>query len=209
MRGRATAFSASSSASRRASTSRRRLSGVAVRRSLLLYSEGALTIQRAVSNGHGMSADGVPFTYGAVKDTWHTFVSAWLNETYGSQSFLNGAMAATDSSFLRYCWPERVRLEEQAPDLVFVELDVNDIACVLAHLQILRSTVLTPTFCPQRRHCASRSRVARPLHSPAPEQARGASPSHLEALRDAETLAHRSSSSAPLRSSRSRAKTGS
>jgi len=77
-----------------------------------------------------MSSSGVPFEYGVVKQTWHTFVSSWLNTTYGPQTFINGAMAATDSTFFRYCWAERVRLEEQAPDLVFVELDVNDVACV-------------------------------------------------------------------------------
>ncbi|BGP36596.1 hypothetical protein JCM10449v2_000497 [Rhodotorula kratochvilovae] len=126
-------------------------SGYRVQRVLERLEKGehikAAVIGGSVSNGHGMSADGVPFTYGAVKDTWHTFVSAWLNETYGPQSFLNGAMAATDSSFFRFCWPERVRLEEQAPDLVFVELDVNDIADDTARRgseSLVRSILLLP-----------------------------------------------------------------
>ncbi|TNY21977.1 hypothetical protein DMC30DRAFT_349685, partial [Rhodotorula diobovata] len=107
-------------------------SGYRVQRALdrLERGEGikAAVVGGSVSNGHGMSSDGVPFVYGAVKDTWHKVVSSWLNETYGPQSFVNGAMAATDSSFFRYCWAERVRLGEVAPDLVFVELDVNDVA---------------------------------------------------------------------------------
>ncbi|GAA5995195.1 SGNH/GDSL hydrolase family protein [Rhodotorula paludigena] len=80
----------------------------------------------SVSNGHGM-LDGRPYVYHAYPDTWHTFVSSWLNETYGPQAYINGAMAATQSSVFRFCWTERVALEEQAPDLVFIELDVNDV----------------------------------------------------------------------------------
>ncbi|GAA5909168.1 hypothetical protein JCM8208_003397 [Rhodotorula glutinis] len=107
----------------------------------------AAVIGGSVSNGHGMSSSGVPFEYGAVKQTWHKFVSAWLNTTYGPQTFVNGAMAATDSTFFRYCWAERVRLEELAPDLVLIELDVNDVAdepSRLAAELLVRSVLLLP-----------------------------------------------------------------
>ncbi|GAA5932266.1 hypothetical protein JCM3775_001178 [Rhodotorula graminis] len=107
----------------------------------------AAVIGGSVSNGHGMSPSGVPFEYGAVKAPWHTFVSAWLNTTYGPQAFINGAMAATDSTFFRYCWAERIRLAESAPDLVLVELDVNDVAdepSRLAAELLVRSILLLP-----------------------------------------------------------------
>ncbi|GAA6038999.1 hypothetical protein JCM8097_000148 [Rhodosporidiobolus ruineniae] len=81
----------------------------------------------SVSNGHGTDERGNRYQYGAIKQTWHSYVSSWLNETYGPTEFVNGAKAATDSSFFRFCWSERVRLAERAPDLVLIELDVNNI----------------------------------------------------------------------------------
>ncbi|GAA6049523.1 hypothetical protein JCM3770_000829 [Rhodotorula araucariae] len=107
----------------------------------------AAVIGGSVSSGHGMSKDGVPSTYDAIKETWHTYVSSWLNQTYGPQDFINGAMAATDSGFFRFCWPERVRAEEQAPDLVFIELDVNDVADETSRRgaeSLVRSILLLP-----------------------------------------------------------------
>ncbi|GAA5891160.1 hypothetical protein JCM6882_006443 [Rhodosporidiobolus microsporus] len=80
----------------------------------------------SVSNGHGM-LNGTRYVYGAIKEIWHSFVSTWIDEIYGQQTFINGAKAATDSTVFEYCWAQLIKLEEKAPDLVFVELDVNDV----------------------------------------------------------------------------------
>ncbi|GAA6034669.1 hypothetical protein JCM8097_001108 [Rhodosporidiobolus ruineniae] len=80
----------------------------------------------SVSTGHGTAEDGTLHSYGAIKKTWHHHVSSWINATYGGQEYLNGAMPATDSSFFRFCWSDRVKLEEAAPDLVMIEMDIND-----------------------------------------------------------------------------------
>ncbi|GAA5826981.1 hypothetical protein JCM11251_002191 [Rhodosporidiobolus azoricus] len=80
----------------------------------------------SVSNGHGM-LNGTRYVYGAIKEVWHSFVATWFDETFGEQVFINGAKAATDSTVFAYCWAELIELEAKLPDLVFIELDVNDV----------------------------------------------------------------------------------
>lgn len=80
---------------------------------------------RAVSTGHG-DLNGHPFRYRAISQTYDKVFMNWVNSTYGNQSFISGAMPATGARFFSYCWPATTRLEEEAPDLVLVELNIND-----------------------------------------------------------------------------------
>ncbi|KAK4058054.1 hypothetical protein OIO90_000793 [Microbotryomycetes sp. JL221] len=92
----------------------------------------------SVSTGHGF-ADGKPFQYGAIKQTWQTFVIEALKTMFPTQQrsndettqtpqerilFLDGARPAVDSSFFRYCFPALIGTEA---DLIFVEMAVNDV----------------------------------------------------------------------------------
>lgn len=76
--------------------------------------------------------NGHKYQYHAIEKTWHSFVSSWMNETFDGEQvvFINGAKAATDSGYFRFCWTAALKYEEQAPDLVFVEMDVNDLPSV-------------------------------------------------------------------------------
>ncbi|GAA6033724.1 hypothetical protein JCM8097_004399 [Rhodosporidiobolus ruineniae] len=127
-------------------------SGFRVQRFLQKVADGekvkVAVIGGSVSNGHGTDENGNKWQYGAIKQTWHTFVSSWINGTFGEQEFLNGAMGATDASFFRFCWSERIHLSERAPDLVFIELDVNNANTNEARdytEEMLRSILQLPT----------------------------------------------------------------
>ncbi len=65
--------------------------------------------------------------YGAIPHdkTWHQLVVQELGRQFGADKieFLNGAKAATDSSYFEWCYPAHIGTE---PDLVFIELAVND-----------------------------------------------------------------------------------
>ncbi|GAA6044265.1 hypothetical protein JCM8097_004321 [Rhodosporidiobolus ruineniae] len=81
----------------------------------------------SVSLGHGADTAGHPAVYNAVPETWHYHIKNWINEQYGEQDFVNGAIAATDASFFRFAWSDQVHLQEGLPDLVLIELDVNNL----------------------------------------------------------------------------------
>ncbi|KAK4054884.1 hypothetical protein OIV83_000808 [Microbotryomycetes sp. JL201] len=79
----------------------------------------------SVSTGHGF-ADGKPFQYGAIKETWQTFVVQALKDMFGEEAinFSDGARPAVDSAFFRYCFPALIGTRA---DLIFVEMAVNDV----------------------------------------------------------------------------------
>ncbi|KAM0793224.1 hypothetical protein ACM66B_000690 [Microbotryomycetes sp. NB124-2] len=79
----------------------------------------------SVSTGHGF-ANGKPFQYGAVNETWQTFVVQALRDLLGQDKvgFLDGARPAVDSAFFRYCFSALIGTHA---DLIFVEMAVNDV----------------------------------------------------------------------------------
>ncbi|BGP35418.1 hypothetical protein JCM10296v2_007256 [Rhodotorula toruloides] len=104
-------------------------SGWRVKRVLAKLEQGerikVAVVGGSVSTGHG-DLNGRPYTYRAVNETYDKVLMGWINSTYGEQSFISGAMPATGASFFSFCWTATTRLEELAPDLVLVELNVND-----------------------------------------------------------------------------------
>ncbi|GAA6004433.1 hypothetical protein JCM10207_000725 [Rhodosporidiobolus poonsookiae] len=81
----------------------------------------------SVSLGHGTHPEtGRRFAYGAipVEEQWHQYVRRYIASIAGVEpDFVNGAIAATDSTFFEWCYVEAIGTDL---DLVMVEMAVND-----------------------------------------------------------------------------------